>query len=484
MLSSSEDERELLVSVAESNRHVVHDVLHEFDVSGNGQLEASEAESLFSALARQLLREAAATGSGAAAANARELLAQEDTRGAGEHLCSAIDEMAAHLLRIADTDGDGVVSLDELARLFEGPLLGLSDESFAKLTDRPAELELYELRGSLQLLPRIARHFDAAQLVGEAWHENIAGDSHTLLRWVSPTFERDGISIVGLGRSADASCYYLPELGIALDAGLATKAFTPRTVLLTHGHRDHTQALPVLARGAPFGRGQKGQTPKPPKVLLPTALEPLVRTFLWAESQLNYGHAQTPEENERAIGALDLTSVADGDVIELPKHATTGRGAVHVEVFTAPHKDMPAVSYGLFRVAKKLKPQYAHEAHRIGELLRASPGLEVTHAVRERLIFYSGDTTIELLHTRAEEVLAYPYIIHEVTFLGPPSAELHEYARTRGHTHYAQLHPFISRAPNSIFILVHWSIRYSRADVEAFFKEQYGGVPRNVVLWI
>ena len=109
-----------------------------------------------------------------------------------------------------------------------------------------------------QLLPRIARHFDKEMLQGEAWHADVAGDSHTMMRWVSPTHARDGLSIVGLGRSADASCYYLPEWGVVLDAGLATKAFTPRTVLLTHGHRDHTQALPVLARPAPFAARDGG----------------------------------------------------------------------------------------------------------------------------------------------------------------------------------------------------------------------------------
>lgn len=81
-------------------------------------------------------------------------------------------------------------------------------------------------------------------------------------------------------------------------------------------------------------------------------------------------------------------------------------------------------------------------------------------------------------------MLSYPYIIHECTFCGPPSRELNEYAQRRGHTHYTQLHPYIASAPNSIFILVHWSIRYSREDVERFFDENYGGVPRNVVLWL
>ena len=82
------------------------------------------------------------------------------------------------------------------------------------------------------------------------------------------------------------------------------------------------------------------------------------------------------------------------------------------------------------------------------------------------------------------QVLAYKYIIHECTFLGPPSPEADAHAGQRGHTHYAQLHRFICAAPDTIWLLVHWSIRYTREDVEAFFRDEYGGVPRNVVLWL
>ena len=71
-----------------------------------------------------------------------------------------------------------------------------------------------------------------------------------------------------------------------------------------------------------------------------------------------------------------------------------------------------------------------------------------------------------------------------MTFYGAPSEALDQAARAKGHTHYAQLHKFITRAPNAVFVLVHWSVRYTREDVETFFQEQYGGVPRNVVLWL
>ena len=45
-------------------------------------------------------------------------------------------------------------------------------------------------------------------------------------------------------------------------------------------------------------------------------------------------------------------------------------------------------------------------------------------------------------------------------------------------------HPFICAFPDTTFVCVHWSLRYSRDDILGFFAEQYGGVPNNVVLWV
>jgi len=199
---------------------------------------------------------------------------------------------------------------------------------------------------------------------------------------------------------------------------------------------------------------------------------------------LNFGRAQTLEETYAALGSPDLHPCRGGDVIELPPHCFSGKEGLCVEVFDAVHKGMPAVSYGIFRKKRKLKPEYAEQRHRIGDLLKEQPDLEVTMTVREHLLFYSGDTTIGLLEKYGDDVLRYQYIIHECTFCGPPSEELNQHAEERGHTHYAELHKFICSAPNTIFVLVHWSLKYSREDVENFFEDQYGGVPRNVVLWI
>ena len=96
------------------------------------------------------------------------------------------------------------------------------------------------------------------------------------------------------------------------DAGIHVKSLRPKCVLLTHGHRDHTAALPALAAGGA-------------KVLAPAPIAPLVRRFLLAEAQLNFGDAaQTDAETVAALGAFDVAAVADGEAILLPRRCYSG----------------------------------------------------------------------------------------------------------------------------------------------------------------
>lgn len=329
----------------------------------------------------------------------------------------------------------------------------------------------------------------------------VAGDDHTLRRVIledgeSSAEESGGkkkkkkkqkqsnsLSLIGLGRSADASAYFIPELGIALDAGLHVSSLRSKTVLLTHGHRDHIGALPVHASHNAL-------------LLVPQPIEKLVRKFLIAEAQLNYGDAnQTDEETLEALGEFNLMATTDGCRVMLPKDRYTGSPVpIGVQVFTAPHKEgVPANSYGIFRQKQRLRKEYqGMSKSELGAILRTkrSDGndekdMSITESYDEGVLFYTGDTTIALLQERWREICPrYKYIIHEVTFLGEPSTNLDSSVRAKGHTHYAQLHPWICAFPNTTFICVHWSLRYEREEVLDFFDKNYGGVPKNVVLWL
>lgn len=463
LLAGDEESALELAGGAAEKRRLIHEAFRAYDVCESGTLSVEEARALFTNLSRSIVEELARGGKGegefrdAARAHAGRVLAADE---AGD----TIGRVASKLLMLADVDGDGRVSLPELADMFETVHRAPRGvDTFPK--------PLRALAGSLQLLPP-TEGTDVDEAAGRALHWNVGvpGDDHTLRR---VELGRD-LSVVGLGRSADASSYFLPELGIVLDAGIHVKSLAPKCVLLTHGHRDHIAALPTHAQGGA-------------KILAPAPIAPLVRRFLLAEAQLNYGDpTQTDDETIEALGDFDVEPVADGAEILLPRSCYSGSPTpLGVEVFEAPHKDgVPAVSFGLFRAKNRLKPEYADlPKNELGALLQDD--VVITEPYNEGVLFYTGDTTINLLRERWKEILPkYKHMIHEVTFLGQPSSELDESSRRKGHTHYAQLHPWICAFPETTFICVHWSLRYSREDILAFFDKQYGGVPKNVVLWV
>jgi ribonuclease Z len=525
LLSGNEDAASSLSDGAAQKKHVVSRVFQAYDDCGSGTLSTIEAQSLFVDLARSMVIELSKGANydelirdnnnndgsiaemKAAQAHARRVLADDE---AG----NTIDRVAKKLLLMADIDGDGRINLQELAQLFETIFeanLGVSQSEDIDDNDDDATTKyrvpsgkfpqpLRALAGSLQLLPPRERT-DASEAANrsELWNMGVPGDDHTLRRVIledgddkyaissdtKTTKQRkkqsNSLSLIGLGRSADASAYFIPELGIALDAGLHVSSLEPKTVLLTHGHRDHIGALPVHAsRGA--------------LLLVPQSFKKLVHNFLIAEAQLNYGDANQTDEQTLEFSDFNLMGVVDGSRIMLPKDKYIGSPTpIGIKVLSAPHKQgVPSVSYGIFTQKQRLKEEYRRMSKsELGSLLRSKrevdggDELSLTESYDEGLIFYTGDTQITLLRERWREICRkYKYIIHEVTFLGPPSSELDSAVAGKGHTHYAQLHPWILAFPNTIFICAHFSLRYDKNLILDFFDKNYGGVPKNIVLWL
>lgn len=486
LLAGDEEAAEALGGGAEQKKDLIGKAFQAYDVCESGTLSVEEARALFVDLARNIVTDLATPSNdrtekqqlasykpsenkssipGAARAHAKRVLAMDESG-------NTIERIATKLLLMADVDLDGSISLTELANLFD-TVYAANVEATSTMAQVPTFPQpLMALAGSLQLLPAVeGRDVTEAASKTTQWNIGVPGDDHTLRR---VELVKNQLSIVGLGRSADASAYFLPELGIVFDAGMHVKSLQPKTVLLTHGHRDHIAALPTHAAAKC-------------KIMCPEPISPLIRRFLLAEAQLNYGDvSQTDEETIEALGDYDIQPVQDGDKIVLPREFYQGSPKpIGVEVFRAPHKEgVPAVSYGLYREKTRLKPEYAAlPKSELGALIQQD--VEITETYSEGLLFYTGDTTIKLLKDRWKDILQkYKHVIHEVTFLGKPSSELDESTRRKGHTHYSQLHPWICAFPETTFVCVHWSLRYSREDVLKFFEEEYGGVPKNVVLWV
>ena len=239
---------------AAEKREAIRVALSAYDDCRSGVLSCDEATALFSDLARSIVEELAAspTASEVARMNARRILDNNDARG-------TIARVASKLLQLADQDQDGRVSLFELAGLFDTVQRSSSSSSSSSPSSSFPQ-PLRALAGSLQLLPPSeGTATDDARDRARGFHLGVPGDDHSLREVTLTTGagtgegagQRGSVSIVGIGRSADASAYFLPALGIVFDAGIHVKSISPKCVLLTHGHRDHTAALPTMAqRGA------------------------------------------------------------------------------------------------------------------------------------------------------------------------------------------------------------------------------------------
>mmetsp|Transcript_32265 Transcript_32265/g.32623 ORF Transcript_32265/g.32623 Transcript_32265/m.32623 type:complete len:458 (-) Transcript_32265:333-1706(-) len=447
-----------------------------------------------------------------AQSHARRVLNNEE-----EDNLDTISRVATKLLLLADVNEDGKLTLPELKTLFDTVQEATSITTTTPTKSLPVVHQTFPqplraLAGSLQLLPPSegTKSQEAAN-VALNYNVGVPGDDHTLRRVELKGLCNTGLdlSIIGLGRSADASTYYIPELSIVFDAGIHIKSLVPKTVLLTHGHRDHILALPVHAAAMHHNnsnsnnnsnnKNSNSKTIKT-KILTPQKISKLVRHYLLSEAQLNYGdETQTEEQTIQALGGeFDIVGVQDGDEILLPKSSYSGSPTpIGIEVFHAPHKrGVPSVSYGIYTQKSKLKLEYSNlSKQEIGQLIRNNKKndkndrkLQLTELYNEGLLFYTGDTTIDLLRNRWKDILSkYKTIIHEVTFIaneGQSSSTLDTETKRKGHTHYIQLHPWICAFPDTTFVCVHWSLQYTKADIINFFQRQYGGVPSNVILWI
>jgi ribonuclease Z len=136
-----------------------------------------------------------------------------------------------------------------------------------------------------------------------------------------------------------------------------------------------------------------------------------------------------------------------------------------VQVFKCDHC-IPTISYGFTEPKHKLKTEYQGIPGKELACLKMS-GTEITQEVLYKRFAYVCDTTIKVLE-KHPEIIDYPVIFIECTFLYHDDLEL---ASTKKHIHWEQLEPYVRKFPNTQFMLIHFSQRYSDEDINNFFKK-------------
>ncbi|AQZ62167.1 Metal-dependent hydrolases of the beta-lactamase superfamily III [[Actinomadura] parvosata subsp. kistnae] len=302
----------------------------------------------------------------------------------------------------------------------------------------------------------------------EPWpdHPELLERGHPFRQWKTWRIPGTDLTLTGYSRANDKTFFHIPELRCCLDAGLC-EGRQVDTVFLTHTHHDHAKDLDFLASKA-----------SGVDIYLPAASVPYAEAYLRASAELNHG----ADFDATLAGGHRLHGVKQDDEIVF------GRRGHHVRVVECEHK-VPCMGYAFSERRKALRPEFEEmwrsmtaegrdaEFGRFVALQRKK-GVEVDAEVSRPLFAYLGDTHVSVFE-RSPWLFDYPVVITECTFLD--DAEL-ERANRVGHTVWSRLKPVVEAHPRTLFVLVHFSLRYSDQEVLDFFRGA-GARPGNVVVW-
>ncbi len=259
-----------------------------------------------------------------------------------------------------------------------------------------------------------------------------------------------GLTLWGRSRAADATAFVVPELQLGLDGGCVIASAKLATVLLTHTHADHCFRVTHLT-----------SRQKPPDILAPRALLPHVQRFIDAGVLLS--GCVMDDESMVFDKSCNLIGVAGGDTMVLRANRE-----IRVRVFAMEHS-VPCVGYGVSRVRSKLAARFRHlSGPEIAVLRKADPALSVLQEVEERLFVFCGDTTPEVFAT-CPELLLYPVVIVECSFIN--DCDRAKAAQSK-HTLWSDLRPIVVANAHVRFVLIHFSMRYTKAEIRAHFERE------------
>jgi ribonuclease Z len=306
-----------------------------------------------------------------------------------------------------------------------------------------------------------------------------------ILEWRFPK-PYNGYVLTGRSRAAWHTSFVIPQLNLLLDAGLCVNKLRPKHVFLTHGHSDHTLLAPAFVKRE-----------DPPDIFCPAEMARVFDDFILANTMLNLGGLVGEKDSPPPLGAPDTddegsaaVAPAAADKGWMNTHATHGlrpgdtvplrrAKGVSATAFACDHT-VPCLGYVFSSTTHKLRPEYAGLPGAELAALRRG-GRQLTAAATAPVFAFLGDTTAATLAAEPEWLRAgVPVVITECSFLYAEHAA--QAAKTK-HTVWGELEPVVRRFPRTVFVLMHFSLRYSDGDVRRFFK-QMEDPPGNVVVWV
>jgi ribonuclease Z len=260
-----------------------------------------------------------------------------------------------------------------------------------------------------------------------------------------------GLTLRGVAQGGIQTSLRVPELKLMFDVGKSGRgAMRYDRILISHGHQDHAGALfYLLSQRGMMGKG-------PATVHIPAEIEEPLRAILKAWSDI-----------EGFDLKVDFRAQQPGDRFELG-------GNLFATALRTVHR-VPSLAYVVERESRRLKPEFRTlGGEEIGELKRK--GVGITDPVATPLLCVTGDTQMEFFldHELARKCQV---LVHEVTAWDDRRTV--EQMRSWGHTHVEELIEHSEKFEGESLVLVHRSMRHSKAEAEKIVRERFPASVRD-----
>lgn len=265
------------------------------------------------------------------------------------------------------------------------------------------------------------------------------------------------MTLTGFSIAALRTNFYIKELNILFDAGLSGY-MSPDHIFITHSHGDHIANIPFhVLNSKPDCKIQ---------IYVPIESVKLIESYM---SSLYSANDNSSNKLPSYCNNYQIIGVSPGEKYNLE---IKGKKFV-VEIIKCYHS-VPCVGYGFTEVRQKLKSEYlGFSGKKIKEL--KDNNVIITENINFHIFCFLGDTSHEVIK---ENISKYKTIIMECTFINDEEIER---ANITKHTHWTKIKQFIIDHPTNMFVLYHFSQRYKKDEISAFFDKS---LITNIHPWI
>ena len=107
-------------------------------------------------------------------------------------------------------------------------------------------------------------------------------------------------------------------------------------------------------------------------------------------------------------------------------------------------------------------------------------GIDICQDVVIPQFAYICDCSISTIKEYEAQIFTNPYIIIECTFL---YNDEYQNAQDTKHIHWLDLKSYVEKYSETIFILIHFSLRYKDEEIRTFFADKHDK-NKNIIIWV